>query len=170
MRDRRLLALALRDLRRLACGRLPLTMVEWNQRNFGRLSAMQGEAELLPAAQLAASLSLGGEIIRLRRNANRFALGADFARAIDGDYERRQCHGNPRTRPPRSGACRYTAHRRRGTIPVAWAGVDPLRWLLAEAIRQLLRCKGSVMSAETSTMQSATCATVMCSKPNGFPA
>jgi uncharacterized membrane protein YccC len=82
MRDRRLLALTLRDLRRLARGKLSLMVGEWNQRNFGRLSAMQGEADLRPAAQLAAGLSLGGEIIRLRRIANRYALGADFARTM----------------------------------------------------------------------------------------
>ena len=82
MRDRRLLALTLHDLRRLACGRLSLTVAEWDHKNFGRLSAMQGEAELLPAAQLAAGLSLGGEIIRLRRIADRFGLNAEFARAM----------------------------------------------------------------------------------------
>jgi uncharacterized membrane protein YccC len=81
-RDRRLLALTLHDLRRLAWGRLPLTVAAWDQRNFGRLSAMQGEADLLPAAQLAAGLSLGGEIIRLRRISNRFGLAAEFARAM----------------------------------------------------------------------------------------
>jgi uncharacterized membrane protein YccC len=82
MRDRRLLALTLHDLRRLACGRSSLTVAAWDQRNFGRLSAMQGEADLLPAAQLAAGLSLGGEIIRLRRIADRFGLATEFARAM----------------------------------------------------------------------------------------
>jgi hypothetical protein len=43
---------------------------------------MQGEADLLPAAQLAAGLSLGGEIIRLRRISDRFGLAAEFARAM----------------------------------------------------------------------------------------
>jgi uncharacterized membrane protein YccC len=82
LRDRRLLALTLRDLRRLARGKSPVTVAEWDQRNFGRLSAMQGEADLLPAAQLAAGLSLGGEMIRLRRIAHRFALAAEFDRAM----------------------------------------------------------------------------------------
>jgi uncharacterized membrane protein YccC len=82
LRDRRLLALTLRDVRRLASGRSAIGVAEWNQRNFGRLSAMQGEADLLPAAQLAAGLSLGADIIRLRRIADRFALGAEFTLAM----------------------------------------------------------------------------------------
>jgi hypothetical protein len=89
----------LRDLRSLARGRLAPTVAEWDQRNFGHLSAMQGEATLLPAAQVAAGLSLGGEIIRLRRIAHRFTLDAELARAMaaiaNGDSAT-----HLRTRPP----------------------------------------------------------------------
>ena len=152
MRDRRLLALTLHDLRRLACGRSSLTVAAWDQRNFGRLSAMQGEADLLPAAQLAAGLSLGGEIIRLRRIADRFGLATEFAQSNGGDRERRQRHGDPRTRPCRSGTCRYAARRRRGTISAARTGVEPLHWLFAHAIRQLLRLRRQPDVRETNLL------------------
>jgi hypothetical protein len=107
MRDWQLLALTVGDLRRLARGRLSLTVVHWDQRNFGRLSAMQGEVDLLPAVRLAAGLTLGSGIIRLRRIAKRFALGAEFARVMTAIAQQR-C-GHARTRAPRSGACQDAA-------------------------------------------------------------
>jgi uncharacterized membrane protein YccC len=74
-RTRRLLALTLRDLRRLAMGR---TFNDWEGDIHGRLSAMPTEVTPLQRAQLLAALSLGTEISLLRPLARRFGLGRDF--------------------------------------------------------------------------------------------
>jgi uncharacterized membrane protein YccC len=79
MRARRLLALTLRDLRRLTRGKLPRSSGGWEGRVYGRLSAIPDSVDRLQAARLAAALSVGSEIIRLRRIAPRFALGAELA-------------------------------------------------------------------------------------------
>ena len=83
-RTRRLLALTLRDLRRLAIGR---TFNYWQGNDWeghihGRLSAMPEEATPLQRAQLLAALSLGTEISLLRPAARRFGLGGDFDTAL----------------------------------------------------------------------------------------
>ena len=62
-RTRRLLALTLRDLRRLATGRVP---GDWEGHIYGRLSAMPDAATPLQRAMLMAALSVGSEIIQLR--------------------------------------------------------------------------------------------------------
>jgi uncharacterized membrane protein YccC len=72
-RTRRLLALTLRDLRRLAMGRIHN---DWNGLVHGRLSAMPAEATPLQRAQLLAALSAGTEIMRLRHAACQFGLSA----------------------------------------------------------------------------------------------
>jgi uncharacterized membrane protein YccC len=82
MRVRRLLALTLRDLRRLTIGKLPPSSEEWEGRVYGRLTAIPGSVDVLQAARLAAALSVGSEVIRLRRIACRFALGAELAAAM----------------------------------------------------------------------------------------
>jgi uncharacterized membrane protein YccC len=83
-RTRRLLALTLRDLRRLAMGR---TFNAWDGNDWeghihGRLSAMPEQARPLQRAQLLAALSLGTEIGLLRPLAGRFGLGGDFDTAL----------------------------------------------------------------------------------------
>jgi uncharacterized membrane protein YccC len=82
-RTRRLLALTLRDLRRLTTGPIPRTANEWESRIYGRLSALPEQAEPLQRAQLLAALSVGTEIIRLRRVARRFQLQAELDAALD---------------------------------------------------------------------------------------
>jgi uncharacterized membrane protein YccC len=62
-RTRRLLALTLRDLRRLAARR---RRRDWEGHVIGRLSVMPNEASPLQRAQLLAALSIGSEITRLR--------------------------------------------------------------------------------------------------------
>jgi uncharacterized membrane protein YccC len=79
LRAGRLLALTLRDLRHLAVGTLPKSSERWEARIFGRLSALPESVELLQAARLAAALSVGRQIIRLRLIAGRFALDAALA-------------------------------------------------------------------------------------------
>jgi uncharacterized membrane protein YccC len=66
LRTRRLLSLALRDLRRLATGPIPPTSEGWERRMYNRLSALPEAAELLQRSQLVAALTVGTEIIHLR--------------------------------------------------------------------------------------------------------
>ena len=85
-RTRRLLALSLRDLRRLAMGR---TEHDWEGLLYGRLSAMPPQATPLQFAQLLVALSAGNEIIRLRdiyrQNDHGPKLGAACAALAEGE-------------------------------------------------------------------------------------
>jgi uncharacterized membrane protein YccC len=67
LRTRRLLALALRDLRRLAIAPMPPRSEDWERRIYSRLAEVPDEAEPLQRARLLAALSVGNEIIRLRQ-------------------------------------------------------------------------------------------------------
>ena len=67
LRTRRLLTLALRDLRRLAIAPLGLTWEDWDSRMIGRLTALPDQAEPWQRARLLAALSVGAEIIHLSR-------------------------------------------------------------------------------------------------------
>jgi uncharacterized membrane protein YccC len=82
-RARRLLALTLRDLRRLTTGPIPRTANEWQGRVYSRLSVLPEQAEPLQRAQLMAALSVGTEIIRLRRVAHRFDQDVELDVALD---------------------------------------------------------------------------------------
>jgi uncharacterized membrane protein YccC len=82
-RVERLLELTLRDLRRLATanvGRLP---ADWEGRIYKRLVAMPDEAEPLQRAQLLTALSLGREIIELRRVAPQLGLASDLDAGLE---------------------------------------------------------------------------------------
>jgi Fusaric acid resistance protein family len=81
-RTRRLLALTLRDMRRLATGRLPRMPDDWEGLIYGRLTVLPDDARPLQRAQLIAGLFIGTEIIRLRRIAPRLGLDADLAAAL----------------------------------------------------------------------------------------
>jgi uncharacterized membrane protein YccC len=83
LRTRRLLALTLRDLRRLTRGEIPRTATDWKGRMYGRLSALPEQVEPLQRAQLLAALSTGIEIIGLRRIADRFDLQVELDAALD---------------------------------------------------------------------------------------
>ena len=74
-RSARLLALTLRDLRRIAAGR---TAGDWEGHVRARLAVMPNEATPLQRAQLLAALSVGSEIIRLRQLTHGLDLGAEF--------------------------------------------------------------------------------------------
>ena len=82
-RTRRLLALTLRDLRRLATGPIPRTPDDWEGRVYGRLSVLPDEAQPLQRSQLLVALSVGAEIIQLRHAARRLNLGSDLDAALD---------------------------------------------------------------------------------------
>src|SRR6267378_628051 len=81
-RTRRLLALTLRDLRRLATGPIPRAPDDWEGRMCGRFAALPDEAQPLQRSQLLAALSLGTEIIQLRRIARRLDLGSELDVAL----------------------------------------------------------------------------------------
>ena len=78
-RTRRLLALTLRDFRRLAAGR---TYRDWFGHIGGRVATIPDAATPLQRAQLLAALSVGEEIIQLRDIAHRFGLNADLDPAL----------------------------------------------------------------------------------------
>jgi uncharacterized membrane protein YccC len=58
LRTRRLLALTLRDLRRLATARVPRTSDYWDSSVYGRLSVLPNEAAPLQRAQLVTAMSV----------------------------------------------------------------------------------------------------------------
>ena len=82
-RTRRLLALTLRDLRRLTTGRIARTPENWHRRMSGRLSALPDQAEPLQRSQLLAALSVGTEIVNLGRIARRMNLGSELDAALE---------------------------------------------------------------------------------------
>jgi uncharacterized membrane protein YccC len=81
-RTRRLLALTLRDLRRVAAGAISPPPNDWQGRVYDRLSVFPDAAAPLQRAQLLAALSVGTEIIQLRRIACRLDLGAELDAAL----------------------------------------------------------------------------------------
>jgi uncharacterized membrane protein YccC len=82
-RTRRLLALTLHDLRRLAAGPIPRAPGDWEGRLYGRLAALPDAAEPLQRSQLLAGLAVGTEIIQLRHIATRLGLGSDLDLALE---------------------------------------------------------------------------------------
>ena len=82
-RTRRLLALILRDLRRLAKDRISWTAEDWEGRIYGRLAVLPDAAEPLQRSQLLAGSAVGTEIIQLRDIAPRLGLGADLDAAFE---------------------------------------------------------------------------------------
>jgi uncharacterized membrane protein YccC len=83
LRARRLLALTLRDLRRLASGWTPRSADGWEGHVYSRLCVLPDAAEPLQRSELVAALSLGIEIIRLRRICRRFDLGPRLDAALE---------------------------------------------------------------------------------------
>jgi uncharacterized membrane protein YccC len=81
-RTRRLLALTLRDLRRLATGSLPRTADDWEGLVYSRLAVFPDSARPLQRAQLIAALFIGTEIIRLRAIVPPLGLGAELTAAL----------------------------------------------------------------------------------------
>ncbi len=82
-RTRRLLALTLRDLRRLATDPIPRTPDDWQGRVYGRLAVLPDAAEPLERSQLVAAYSVGSEIIQLRLMARQLDLGSDLDAAVE---------------------------------------------------------------------------------------
>lgn len=82
LRARRLLALTLSDLRRLMKRPTAWTANGWKGRIYSRLSALPAQAGSLEGAQILTALSVGTEIIRLRRIVRRFHLQDDVDAAL----------------------------------------------------------------------------------------
>jgi uncharacterized membrane protein YccC len=81
-RTRRLLALTLGNLRRMADRTRTIPPRDWQDRIFARLSVLPQTAELAQGAQLIAALSLGTGIIRLRRVADQLAIRQELESAF----------------------------------------------------------------------------------------
>ena len=82
-RTRRLLALTLRDLHRLATGPIPRTPDDWEGRMYGRFAALPDQAQPLQRSQLMAAFSVGNEIIQLRHIASRLELETALDSALE---------------------------------------------------------------------------------------
>jgi uncharacterized membrane protein YccC len=82
-RTRRLLALTLRDLRRLATGRIPDTLTDWEGRMYGRFAVLPDQAQPLQRSQLMAAFSVGTAIIELRRTCRRLDLSGGLDAALE---------------------------------------------------------------------------------------
>jgi uncharacterized membrane protein YccC len=82
-RTYRLLRLTLRDLRRLATGAAERLADDWQGRMYARVSALPDEAAPLHRAQLVAGLSVGTEIIHLRRTMRELGLGRELDSALE---------------------------------------------------------------------------------------
>jgi len=82
LRARRLLALTLHDLRRLAVGPFPPRPEAWQGRLYGRLEALPDQAEPLQRARLLAALSVGDDIIQLRMISALLDLGPELDAAL----------------------------------------------------------------------------------------
>jgi uncharacterized membrane protein YccC len=83
LRVRRLLALASRDLRRLAITPVLPTPDYWESRVYSRLTALPDQATPLQRAQLLAALSVGTEIIGLRHMATHLGAAAELDAALN---------------------------------------------------------------------------------------
>jgi uncharacterized membrane protein YccC len=82
LRVRRLLALTLRDLRRLAISPLPQRSVDWESRMYDRVAALPDESEPLQRAQLLAALSVGSDINQLRLLVTRLGMATELNAAL----------------------------------------------------------------------------------------
>jgi uncharacterized membrane protein YccC len=82
-RTKRLLRLTLHDLGRLATDRRPMSAKDWRGRIHSRLSVLPDSAEPLQRAQLLAALSVGSEIIHLRRELPELDLGPELGAALE---------------------------------------------------------------------------------------
>jgi uncharacterized membrane protein YccC len=83
VRARRLVALTLRDMRRLAVASLLPRLQDWEGLIYGRLAALPDQAEPLQRGRLLAALSVGTEIIHLRQIVSRLGAAADFDAALE---------------------------------------------------------------------------------------
>jgi uncharacterized membrane protein YccC len=82
LRARRLLAFALNDVHRSAVAPQPPTLTDLEQRMYGRLAGLPDKAEPLQRSQLIAALTVGSEVIQLRRMAVLLQLDPELSAAL----------------------------------------------------------------------------------------
>ena len=82
VRTRRLLALTLRDLRRVAIDPVQRLRNDWEERTVSRLAAMPDRADPIQRGHLLMALSVGTEIVHLRRAAPRLGINTDLDAAL----------------------------------------------------------------------------------------
>ncbi|WP_407180143.1 FUSC family protein [Bradyrhizobium sp. STM 3562] len=82
-RARRLFALTLQDLRRLAIVPRSIRRQDWERRTYARLAAFPDEAEPLLRERLLIALSTGTRIIGLKGLAPRLGIAAEFGAALE---------------------------------------------------------------------------------------
>jgi uncharacterized membrane protein YccC len=82
LRTRRLLALTLRDLRRLAIDPQRLGSEHWEARVYARLAAIPDGADPLQRAQLLAAFSVGRDVLRLHNVARALPLAPELDAAL----------------------------------------------------------------------------------------
>jgi uncharacterized membrane protein YccC len=82
LRTRRLLALTLRDLRRLAVSALPPRSADWERRIYDRLAALPDLAVPSQRERLLAALSVGTDISHVRRLISRFGRTNELDAAL----------------------------------------------------------------------------------------
>ena len=92
IRTRRLLASALRDLRRIAADLGPRESREWKRRMYARLIALPTSAGSLERAQLSAAVTAGAELIQLRRAVRVLPIGPQLQAAFIALSEGRCAH------------------------------------------------------------------------------
>jgi uncharacterized membrane protein YccC len=129
-RTRRLLALTLRDLRRLATGPLPRTPEDWEGRMYGRFAVLPDQAQPLQRSQLMAAFSLGTKIIQLRHIASRLKLDASLGGALEAVAE---------------GECAVAVER--------FASVDQMLASRPGAATAVLRARGLILAISNALIQ-----------------
>lgn len=82
VRTRRLLALSLRDLRRLAADPTVPRSAHWEARMYARIAALPDQAEPIQRARLLAALAVGTELIELRRIGGHLGVAAGVDTAL----------------------------------------------------------------------------------------
>jgi uncharacterized membrane protein YccC len=82
LRARRLLALTLRDLRRVAISSLPPRSADWERRIYDLFAALPDQAAPLERAQLLAALSVGTDISQLRHLIPRLGMATELDAAL----------------------------------------------------------------------------------------
>jgi uncharacterized membrane protein YccC len=82
-RAQRLLELTLRDVRRLATDAVAGVADDWESRIYGRLVVLPDQATSLQRAQFLTALSVGKEIIELRRIAPQLAVESELDAALE---------------------------------------------------------------------------------------
>jgi uncharacterized membrane protein YccC len=83
-RTRRLLMLTLHDLRRIVTDPVPPLREEWEGRMYSRIAVLPDAAEPLQRAQIVTALSVGSEILELRRMAPQLGAHSELNAALAG--------------------------------------------------------------------------------------